>query len=102
VIRPCGPHNPAEWNHCQPTQVKIILSGSPLRETVTADGPIDLEGMFEVGSSLIAATDNTGEPTAIPPELFFKPRYTGGAGDDYSRSSNAFLLTADTRDARWR
>ena len=22
--------------------------------------------------------------------------------DDYSRSSNAFLLTADTRDARWR
>jgi len=40
VICPYGPHNPVEWNHCQPTWVKIILPDNPLRETVTADRPI--------------------------------------------------------------
>ena len=74
VICPYGPHNPIEWNHCQPTQVKIIVSESALRETVTADGPIDLEGMFKVGSSLIADSGSTGGPTAAPPALFFKSR----------------------------
>jgi hypothetical protein len=29
-----------EWNHCQPTWVKITLAENPLRETVTADGPL--------------------------------------------------------------
>ena len=47
VLCPYGPHNPAEWNHWQPTWVKIILADNPLRETVTADGPISLEDMFE-------------------------------------------------------
>src|SRR5215813_5238309 len=66
VLCPYGPHNPAEWNHCQPTWVKIILADNPLRKTVTADGPISLEDMFEVGSSLIAASDTvgTGDPSA--------------------------------------
>jgi hypothetical protein len=40
----------------QPTWVKIILADDPLRETVTADGPITLEGMFELGGSVIAAS----------------------------------------------
>ena len=26
VVCPYGPHNPSEWNHCQPTRVKIILA----------------------------------------------------------------------------
>jgi hypothetical protein len=67
VICPYGPHNPVEWNHCQPTWVKIILPDNPLRETVTADGPINLEDMFEVGYLLIAGsvtlTASTSEPT---------------------------------------
>jgi SPOR domain len=74
VICPYGPHNPAEWNHCQPTRIKIILSENPLRETVTADGPISLEGMFEVGNSLIAASSGVSEPTAEPPAHFFRRR----------------------------
>ena len=74
VICPYGPHNPIEWNHCQPTQVKIIVSDNPLRETVTADGPIDLESMFEVGYSVITASSTTGGPIAEPPAHFFKPR----------------------------
>jgi hypothetical protein len=53
VICPYGPDHPIEWNHCQPTHVKIIPAEDPLRATVTADGPIKLEGMFEVGSSII-------------------------------------------------
>ena len=45
VVCPYGPRARTEWNHCQPTSVKIILSENPLRETVTADGPISLQGM---------------------------------------------------------
>src|SRR5262245_31716187 len=63
VICPYGPHNLMEWNHCQPTWVRIILADNPLRETVTADGPISLEDMFEVGYSLIAASGTVGAPT---------------------------------------
>jgi hypothetical protein len=67
VICPYGPHNPVEWNHCQPTWVKIILPDNPLRETVTADGPSSLEDMFEVGYLLIAGsvtlTASTSEST---------------------------------------
>ena len=74
VICPYGPHNPVEWNHCQPTRVKIIVSDNPLRETVTADGPIDLESMFEVGYSVITASSSTGGAAAAPPAHFFKPR----------------------------
>jgi len=72
VVCPYGPHDPVEWNHCQPTRIKIILSENPLRETVTEDGPISLEGMFEVGNSLIAASDGVREPTADPPAHFFR------------------------------
>jgi hypothetical protein len=53
VVCPYGVENRVEWNHCQPTWIKIIRSASPLRETVTASGPVNLEGMFEAGSALI-------------------------------------------------
>jgi hypothetical protein len=76
VICPYGPHNPVEWNHCQPTWVKIILPDNPLRETVTADGPVSLKGMFEVGYSLIATSGIVGASTDDPPAHFFKPPQT--------------------------
>jgi hypothetical protein len=50
---PYGFANRVEWNHCQPTRIKIITSENPLRETVTANGPIDLQTMFEAGASYI-------------------------------------------------
>jgi hypothetical protein len=53
VVCPYGPRDRAEWNHCQPTSVKIILAESPLRETVRAEGPSDLESMFEAGNTII-------------------------------------------------
>ena len=67
VVCPYGPRNRAEWNHCQPTTVKIILADNPLRETVTPKGPINLQGMFEVGDSVIAASSSVGAPTGDPP-----------------------------------
>jgi hypothetical protein len=53
VICPYGPYNRTEWNHCQPTRYKVILAANPLRETVTAQGPVDLDEMFDVGASFI-------------------------------------------------
>jgi hypothetical protein len=53
VICPYGPHNGAEWNHCQPTSLKAVLENNPLRETITAAGPVSLEGMFEAGNALV-------------------------------------------------
>ncbi len=72
VICPYGPHNPVEWNHCQPTWVKIILPDNPLRETVTADGPISLEDMFVVGYLLIAGSVTVGASTSDPTGHFLK------------------------------
>ncbi len=72
ILCPYGPHSPAEWNHCQPTRLKIILAANPLRETVTAEGPISLEGMFEVGNALIADAAITTTSTPDPPAHFFK------------------------------
>ena len=46
---------------------KIILAENPLRETVTAEGPISLEGMFEMGTWLIAGS--TAVPTTDQPAL---------------------------------
>src|SRR5262245_51404770 len=73
VICPYGPHNAVEWNHCQPTWVKIILPDNPLRETVTADGPISLEDMFEVGFLLIAGSVTAGASTSDPTGHLLKP-----------------------------
>ena len=73
VVCPYGPHNAAEWNDCQPTQVKMVLPQNPLRETVTADGPIVLDEMFEVGDFLIAAPGSAAAPHRGPPAHLFKP-----------------------------
>src|SRR3989441_3018507 len=95
VICPYGPHNLLEWNHCQPTWVKIILAEDPLRETVTADGPISLEGMFEVGSSVIAASSSVGASNADPPTHFFNPPRVGAAMPVEERVTAAgFIQTA--------
>ena len=81
VVCPYGPHNPAEWNHCQPTRLKIIVAENPLRETVAATGPLSLHSMFEAGSALLrnpavapdpdkvaaALTAPRSTPTAPPP-----------------------------------
>jgi hypothetical protein len=61
VACPYGAQNRLEWNHCQPTRVRIVLPQNPLRETVTANGPIDLGNMFEAGASLIESPQSVAE-----------------------------------------
>jgi hypothetical protein len=61
VACPYGAQNRVEWNHCQPTRVRIVLRENPLRETVTASGPIDLGSMFEAGDSLIESAQHVAE-----------------------------------------
>jgi len=53
IVCPYGPRNRAEWNHCQPTSVKMISAKNPLRETVSASGPFDVDSMFEAGNAVI-------------------------------------------------
>jgi hypothetical protein len=70
VVCPYGPRDRSEWNHCQPTSVKIILAQNPLRETVTSAGPLDVESMFEAGNRLIedvaSAADSLSRATPTP------------------------------------
>ena len=70
VVCPYGPRDRAEWNHCQPTSVKMIVAQNPLRETVSSAGPYDLENMFEAGNAMIAdvasAADSLSRAAATP------------------------------------
>jgi hypothetical protein len=67
IVCPYGAGNRREWNHCQPTQVKIILTGNPLRDTVSPLGPLDLKTMFAVGDALVSeADDGAGSPNRQP------------------------------------
>ncbi len=61
VVCPYGPLHRAEWNHCQPTSIKIILADNPLRDTVNAAGPYDLESMFEAGRTIIEDVASAAE-----------------------------------------
>src|SRR6185369_14623187 len=61
VICPYGPHDRAEWNHCQPSSVKVILPGNALRETISAAGPVDLERMFAAGNPIIESVASAAE-----------------------------------------
>jgi hypothetical protein len=53
VACPYGVNNPAEWNHCQPTRIKMVQSNSPLVKTIAPQGPINPVSMFEAGKELI-------------------------------------------------
>jgi hypothetical protein len=70
VVCPYGPRDRAEWNHCQPTSVKMIVAQNPLRETVSSAGPYDLGSMFEAGNAMIedvaSAADSLSRAAATP------------------------------------
>jgi hypothetical protein len=73
VVCPYGVNNRAEWNHCQPTRIKVIKSDNPLRRTIVAAGPPSPPNMFEAGKSLIESVANlfsafTGGPASSPDE----------------------------------
>jgi hypothetical protein len=67
IVCPYGADNRREWNHCQPTGVKSIMAGNPLRGTVSPRGPIDLEMMFAMGDGLVNGTDDGFGPPELSP-----------------------------------
>jgi hypothetical protein len=42
-----------EWQHYQPTGIAAISPDMPLRETITADGPVDIERTWEAAQALL-------------------------------------------------
>lgn len=54
VYDPYGPFNRAEWNHFQPTKIKVVVDAAPLRRTISADAPKSLDLMWKVAYSIIA------------------------------------------------
>jgi hypothetical protein len=53
IICPYRFDSKREWNHCQAIQTKMVLPDNPLRKTITGEGPLQLDEMFQVGNSLI-------------------------------------------------
>jgi len=67
VACPYGPNHGAEWNHCQPTRVRIIRPEDPLRKTISADGPPNPGHMFEAGNALIESVASVSSSVAGAP-----------------------------------
>jgi hypothetical protein len=85
-----------EWNHCQPTRIKVIRANNPLRKTIAAQGPISPNVMFEAGKSLIESVASlfgsfTGAPVKADQE-----RRTAALSPQRSRR----VRTADARQHR--
>ncbi len=90
VFCPYGADNRKEWNHCQATPMLKVSTENPLRATITADGPAQLDQMFKVANAVIvdlptaigmaqaantadhsaANRTNVAEPAAARPERF--------------------------------
>jgi hypothetical protein len=104
VICPYGPNNKTEWNHCQPTALKIVGVHNPLRGTITADGPLSLEDMFEVGDSIIenstVSADNVADD--IPVHLMAHASNSGKTRERSMRTaaSEAIKRTSERAEER--
>jgi hypothetical protein len=96
VVCPYGVNNRAEWNHCQPTRVKVIRADNPLRRTIKAEGPPSPVNMFDAGKALIESVANlftafTGGPSTTEQD----PRVYA-----HSSQRNRRVRTADAHSSR--
>jgi hypothetical protein len=69
VVCPYGVNHRVEWNHCQPTRIKVVRAGNPLRKTIAAEGPRSPDGMFEAGKNLIESIANLFTAFTRGPEM---------------------------------
>jgi hypothetical protein len=69
IVCPYGVDQRREWNHCQPTHVKSIMAGDPLRGTVSPRGPLDLDTMFAMGDALVNGTDAGADSLEAQPAI---------------------------------
>src|SRR5262249_49184605 len=105
VICPYGSDNRAEWNHCQPTSIKMVLTQSELRETITANGPVSLEAMFEAGNAMLEgprdARDGQVRPAQLVRLVTEQDVRRGGKRDkDDDREARAERAKREKRDER--
>ena len=101
VVCPYGPRDRAEWNHCQPTSVKIIVAENPLRETVKAEGPSDLESMFEAGNTIIADMASAADSVSKAAPGSARALEAVAHGRDSIRRSWPAAGPDQNRRARW-
>lgn len=52
IFCPYGPHNGAEWNHCQAVPNRVCGNYAGLRSTITGAGPKDPEKMWAAAKNL--------------------------------------------------
>jgi hypothetical protein len=91
VTCPYGFENRVEWNHCQPTRIRIVLPENRLRDTVTANGPVDLDSMFEAGNALIESPERVADAAATA-----TIREQSGAGENGNGLAHARVDRART------
>ncbi len=65
---PYGPRNRVEWNHTQliPIKGRAFVAENPIRDTVTANGPIDLVQMWNASTVPLDQLE-PAESSEIPP-----------------------------------
>ena len=104
IFCPYGVDNRTEWNHCQATPIKIVFPDNPLRKTISAQGPIELEDMFMVGSLIIdnapaatsvaAAADRTDDTDGSRPHAVRAVRLAASERHDRKHSHEGRKLAA--------
>jgi hypothetical protein len=91
IFCPYGVDSRREWNHCQATPAKAVCRDNPLRNTITAQGPIDLEEMFQVGNwfvenpplpCIVVAADRPADAEAITPHAAYAALIASPAHSD--------------------
>jgi hypothetical protein len=108
IFCPYGPDSQTEWNHCQATPIRMVCPDNPLRNTITAEGPIDLAEMFKVGNAVI---DNPPATTCVtvaasrpedldPIGLHVGPHVEPHAARTASTATSAHLDRKPVREAR--
>jgi len=98
IVCPYGVGNRREWNHCQPTRVKVIVAANPLRGTVSPQGPINLEAMFAVGVALVSgADDGASSPEPRRASVQAGSRRQGSAGREFTATGHDTLDRSDER-----
>jgi hypothetical protein len=99
VACPYGFDNRAEWNHCQPTRVKVVRSDNPLRKTISANGPQDPFNMFEAGRALIESVANLFKSFDVRPQARVEQSYGAPSVGAFSfaRAGNRIAARGSSR-----
>jgi hypothetical protein len=103
VVCPYGHNNRAEWNHCQPTHLRIVRPENPLRATIAADGPVSLEHMFAVGTFVMTEIENAAGSLldgVQPPIRAAHREHPSGRGGKGVQQSRSFVVAKDQRRSK--